>query len=206
MSRAYCYLCRRAKITCLCGRIDKQPNDIPVYVLQHPDETSNPKGSAIIAELGLKQYQCWVGEDFRLHEGLNELLSKNDSGVIVLYPADNAELLSDDRIKTSGENIKALLVLDGTWRKAKKIWELNPQLHKLPQYRLPQNHKTEYRIRKAPQEDYLSTLESIVAALRVIERSPGAYKPLLTLFTEMIDFQINKMGEQTYMNNYRQKK
>jgi len=61
MSRAFCYQCYRAKVACLCGRIEKQQNQIKTIVLQHPAEAKNAKASAIIAELGLEQYECWVG-------------------------------------------------------------------------------------------------------------------------------------------------
>lgn len=64
-----------------------------LVVLQHPDEASNKKATAIIAELGLQQYQRWVGEDFTEHVGLNQLLENKASKVAVLYPADQAERL-----------------------------------------------------------------------------------------------------------------
>jgi len=177
-----------------------------IYVLQHPEETGNPKGSAIIAELGLEQYQRWVGEDFKQHEGLNKLLNDKSGNLAVLYPAEGAVYLTEDWKKKQGQSVKALLVIDGTWRKAKKIWELNTQLHNLPLLCLQEGRKTRYRIRKAPQEGYLSTVECIVEGLRILENCHDGYQPLLDLFTEMIDFQIDKMGKQTYLKNYQKKK
>lgn len=186
----------------MCNRIEKQPNAIKITVLQHPDETSNPKGSAIIAELGLQQYQRWIGEDFKHHQGLNEMLAKEPDNIALLYPADNSSILSSDWCENQGKSINSLIVIDGTWRKARKIWEINPQLHGLPTIRLNNENKSEYRIRKAPRDGYLSTVECIVVSLRELEGRPQGYQPLLELFSEMIDFQIEKMGKRVYLENY----
>lgn len=177
-----------------------------IIVLQHPEETANPKGSAIIAELGLDLYQCWVGDDFQAHKGLMTLLDEKAGRVAILYPAEKSEVLEPQRLDHLAMDIKVLIVIDGTWRKARKIWEMNPQLHTLPCYKLAVEQKSDYRIRKAPQQSCLSTVESIVAALRLIEKRPQGYQRILDLFTEMIDFQIQKMGKGTYIKNYSNKK
>ncbi len=198
MSREVCYTCRRAKVACLCKRIEKQTNRISVTVLQHPDEVNNPKGSAIIAKLGLKEYQCWVGEDFTQHRGLSELLKTVADDVLLLYPAEQAEVLLAGR----AEQVKHLLIIDATWRKARRIWECNPQLKLLRCAKLAADRSSNYRIRKVPQAGYLSTIESVVEALRVLEGKADAYQPLLQLFDEMIDYQIQSMGSEVFERNY----
>ena len=203
MSRAFCYQCRRATVSCLCGRIEIQNNQVKVIVLQHPDETGNPKGSAIIAELGLKQYVCWKGEDFTQNEGLIELCRQHVDEVAILYPAENAQPLTKQWLGQSEVNIKYLIMIDATWRKAKKIWSINPLLQTLRCVSLNETHSSNYRIRKVPKPGYLSSLESIVEALRQIEGDTMGYQPMLDLFDEMIDFQIDKMGKDTYQQNYK---
>ena len=205
MSRAFCYQCHRAKVACLCGRIEKQPNQIKLIVLQHPDEASNKKATAIIAELGLQQYQRWVGEDFTEHGELKQLLENKQGKLAVLYPADNAEKLDVQIESTAATSIEVLIIIDGTWRKAHKIWQLNPQLHQLKVLTFNEVRSSDYRIRKEPEVGCLSTVESIVFALRILERNTQAYQGLLDLFIEMVDFQIGKMGERTYEQNYQNK-
>lgn len=174
-------------------------------MLQHPDEASNKKATAIIAELGLQQYQRWVGEDFTEHVGLNQLLENKASKVAVLYPADQAERLDAQSNLVAVSEIDVLIVIDGTWRKAHKIWQLNPQLHCLQAVTFNETLASDYRIRKEPEAGCLSTVESIVYALRILESSPQAYQGLLDLFAEMVDFQIDKMGGDTYQRNYQKK-
>ncbi len=202
MSRAVCYQCYRAKVACLCDRIEKQPNQIKVIVLQHPSESGNAKGTAIIAELGLQQYQRWTGEDFSQHLQLNRLLTEKTSQIAILFPADNAIELNNDVSSNALSDLKYLIVIDATWRKAKKIWQMHPLLQSVPAFCFNAEQLSNYRIRKVPQDGYLSTLESIVVALRLLENRPQAYQSLLKLFDEMIDFQIDKMGDDVYQQHY----
>ena len=176
-----------------------------IVVLQHPDEASNKKATAIIAELGLQQYQRWVGEDFTGHAGLNQLLENKEGQIGVLYPAEHAQKLDEQADMAVISNIECLIVIDGTWRKASKIWQLNPQLHRLQALTFNEALSSEYRIRKEPEAGCLSTVESIVFALRILESSPQNYQGLLDLFIEMVDFQIDKMGGDTYQRNYQKK-
>ena len=173
--------------------------------MQHPDEASNKKATAIIAELGLQQYQRWVGEDFTEHEGLNQLLQNKAGKIAILYPAEDAQKLNAQDNVQAISGIEVLIVIDGTWRKASKIWQLNPQLHHLQAITFNEALSSDYRIRKEPEIGCLSTVESIVFALRILENSPQAYQGLLDLFVEMVDFQIEKMGDDTYQRNYQKK-
>lgn len=189
-------------MACLCGRIEPQQNQTRVVVLQHPDESSHARGSAIIAELGLQQYTRWVGEDFTVHAPLQQLLQDHGDELVLVFPAENARPLQQVRTEKS---IKLLLFIDASWRKARKIWQINPQLHRLSCCYLEPAQPSAYRIRKEPKPGYLSTLESIVEALRTVEDAPAAYQPMLELFTEMIDFQIEQMGADTYKKHYHEK-
>ncbi len=171
-------------------------------MLQHPDEANNPKASAIIAELGLEHYQCWVGEDFSQHEGLQRLIAGSTERIALLYPVEGAIELNKARVVHQSE-VECLVVIDATWRKARKIWALNTELHLLKTYRLVTGKGSSYRIRKIPEEGYLSTVESVVEGLRMLEGGAERYQALLDLFREMIDFQIEKMGEQIWKENYR---
>ncbi|MCW8935174.1 MAG: DTW domain-containing protein [Gammaproteobacteria bacterium] len=205
MSRAFCYQCHRAKVACLCGRIEKQPNEIKIIILQHPDEVNNPKGTGIIAELGLQHHQKWVSEDFSKHEALINFITENRAETAILYPTEGANVISKEKTGLENLKLKNLIVIDATWRKAKKMWALQPLFHDMTCLRLTNEQISNYRIRKVPKDGHLSTIESVVVALRVLEGKQQAYQSLISLFTEMINFQINQMGEDTYKKNYENK-
>lgn len=71
-----------------------------------------------------------------------------------------------------------LIVIDGTWRKAKKIHLLNKWLKNIPSLTLTESKKTNYGIRKSNIEHGLSSIEAIAFALEDMEKINPA--PFLT--------------------------
>jgi DTW domain-containing protein YfiP len=95
-----------------------------------------------------------------------------------------------------------LILLDGTWKKAKKIFFSSTLLHSLPAFSLTPSKKSEYKIRSSQFEESLSTLEASTLALNILEPTLNC-ESLEYAFKKMIDFQIEKMGAETFEKNYR---
>lgn len=53
------------------------------------------------------------------------------------------------------------IIIDGTWRKARKILHSNPWLQRIPAYHFASPPPSRYCIRKVPGQDSLSTIEAI---------------------------------------------
>lgn len=174
-----------------------------VIVLQHPDESRINKGTAIIAKLSLNNYQCWQGEDFSSHKALNELIDTCADNIVIVYPCEES-IAIDDYIKCNSEahKITHVVFIDATWRKAKKIWALSTNLHALSSIKLDAANISNYRIRKVPEDGYLSTIEAITQCLSAFDGQDEKYQPLLDVFDSMIDYQIEQMGSDTYNKNY----
>jgi DTW domain-containing protein YfiP len=83
-----------------------------------------------------------------------------------------------------------LIVLDGTWRKSRKILYLNPLLQQLPRLSLRDTPPSHYLIRKAHRPDQLSTLEATCAALIKLEGNAERFQPLLTAFDGFVAQQL----------------
>ncbi len=90
-----------------------------------------------------------------------------------------------------------VILIDGTWRKAYKIWQLSSNLHTLPSIHLPEGLKGQYLIRKAPSENSLSTVEAGYHMLSILEPERD-FSPLLTAFEKMIQFQIDQMPKEVF--------
>lgn len=75
-----------------------------------------------------------------------------------------------------------LVVLDGTWRKSRKMLYLNPMLQQMPRLTLQDVSRSKYLIRKAHRPDQLSTLEAVCAALTHLEGEPKQFDALLRAF------------------------
>ena len=75
-----------------------------------------------------------------------------------------------------------LIVLDGTWRKSRKMLYLNPLLQALPRLSLRDLPPSHYLIRKAHRPDQRSTLEATCAALAQLEGDTGQFEALMQAF------------------------
>lgn len=192
MSRARCQRCARPLSHCLCHLIPRLSSRSRVLILQHPDEVGHALNTARLAALGLENCELRVGERFA------ELALDPAYRSYLLFPGETAQTLP---LRDDDPRPLQLLVPDGTWRKARKLLHLNPQLAALPRVCLPAGLQSRYRLRKAPGEGALATIEAIVAALE-LQEAPARFDALLRPFEALIEGQIAAMGEDTYRRNH----
>jgi DTW domain-containing protein YfiP len=202
MPRSFCYQCHRASAACICGLIPVVNNKTHITLLQHPTEATHSKGTAIIAQLYLKNITTFSAEDFSQHAPLDHLLQQYKKTSAIVYP-DNTAITLAEAINHQDVPVSNLIFIDATWRKAKKIWLSSPKLQQLPCIKLNTTIISNYRIRKAADPSHLSTIEALHYCLHHLEPSTANYDKLLDVFDKMIDFQIQQMGEETYQKNYR---
>jgi DTW domain-containing protein len=86
-----------------------------------------------------------------------------------------------------------LVVLDGTWRKSRKMLYLNPLLQQLRRLVLQGMPASRYRIRTAHKPDQLSTLEATCAALAQMEGNAVPYLPVLAAFDGFVAQQMGRV-------------
>lgn len=189
--RPQCNHCQRPLVACLCSLLPnaefrQQPWAIELLILQHPLEVNNAKGSAKLLQLALPSSRLLIGEQFEPTD-LNAHLYQGQRYPLLLYPeaAATAALAQPDQdILAQPERIR-LVLLDGTWRKSLKMLHLNAPLQRLPRWSIS-SATSNYRIRKAPRQGQLSTLEAACYALMQLEPNPDRYQPLLDSFDAFI--------------------
>jgi DTW domain-containing protein YfiP len=183
--RAVCYRCDKPAVTCLCARVPHVENRTSVTVLQHPRERVHPLGTVRIARLGLSRLSVEVAWNAGTREDTPPAWLP--SGAALLYPGPDARPLED---LLPHERPPHLVVIDGTWHTARTLFRDKAWLRRLPRYRLSPTAPSRYRIRREPARDYVSTLEAIVEALRVLEPDTEGLDGLLAAFDSMIDEQL----------------
>jgi DTW domain-containing protein len=203
--RAVCAACLRPQTACICRWVTPIDNAVEVVILQHPMEVANAKGSARLLHLCLARSKLIVGEQFA-GQDLDALIATAHAARPAVQPGSNTVLLYPDTPAARSLGIPAapafdrawldqpgklrLVVLDGTWRKSRKMLYLNPALHRLPRLPLRNTPASQYLIRKAQAPDQLSTLEATCYALMQLERNEGRYAPLLAAFDGFVAQQM----------------
>lgn len=183
--RAVCLACVRPQSACICRWVSPVDCATEVLILQHPLEVSHAKNSARLLHLSLANSQMLTGESF--DESTLRTAMQEPKYTVLLYPhtAQYPAPEPDTVALQSPSNLR-LIVLDGTWRKSRKMLHCSPLLQELPRLTLREVPASNYRIRKAHKPGQLSTLEATCAALIQLEGQPDRFAGLLDGFNGLV--------------------
>lgn len=178
-----CDRCRRPTSVCYCAALPRLETTTRVVILQHPRERDMPIGTARMASLCLP--------DATLHVGIRwsdsaPFLRDSARPPILLYPGAGAR----DILRDPPGGPVTLVVVDGTWSQAKTVVRDNPILQALPRYAFATPEPSQYRIRREPRAEYVSTIEALMHVLGVLERDPDRFRALLDPLHAMVDAQL----------------
>lgn len=212
MARQLCNQCHYPIVTCVCHAVYPSNNHIRVVVLQHPDEVLNKKNTIRLAMLSLTNIEVIVGQDpqdfmprfNQLEVSKTALLFPREDAINIArlpeFNRGNSQNPKPNKAEpklqqdTNCQQITTLIVIDGTWRKAKKIYALNPWLGQLTHIQLSDEFTNQYVIRATKVENSLSSLEAIAYSLEKLENlAPNNLLNLLNAFT--VEFTKNMPDE-----------
>lgn len=139
--RTRCATCERPQPACLCAWVAPVAHAVEVLILQHPLEVQHPKGSARLLHLSLPRSRLVTGEVFA--DAALLAAPFEAPGAVAGAPRHNL-LLYPDMPQDQALDVPAppalpaawlreparlrLIVLDGTWRKSRKMLYLSPPL------------------------------------------------------------------------------
>lgn len=165
VTRKFCYRCWKAGDLCLCSQIVQVRNTLEIGIVFHPREYKNPINTGRLAFLSLVKAWCATGVELDDIQEYQKNLARFKPGEIgLMYPSDDAQDLAE-----APADLKCLIVVDGTWNEAKKMIHRTPSMKSMPHFRFTPPSESNYRIRKEPAPHCVSTIESVVTALRAYD-------------------------------------
>jgi DTW domain-containing protein len=179
--RACCPRCQKPLPVCYCAHLHELPTLTRVVLLQHPREERTKVGTARMTHLSLPNSVLRVGLEFA-DDAVVQAELADGRPTYMLFPAPGAVDLRDLR----GGPAPRLIVLDGTWRQARRLLRLNPWLRQLPAVSFTPTHPSEYQIRRQPAAHCVSTIEAVAEALRLLEPEGLPVEHLLEPFRAMV--------------------
>ncbi len=179
--RRYCEQCRRPLSVCLCPYIHVLSSPVELIIWQDPTEARHPLSTAPLLHKSIAGSRLLVADCLQPQD---IFAAGKQNTTALLYPFTHKPALAEDaRIQ-----IQQLLVLDGTWRKVRRLLHLNPWLNDLPHIALTPQQPSGYAIRASQQRGGLSTIEAGVSALQWLDPSQD-YKPVLRVLNRMVEVQ-----------------
>ena len=181
--RTVCAQCLRPARACLCPCVQHVASRVQLLVLQHPLEVGHAKNTARLLHLCVPGSRLEVGEVFdaaELHTWLHAPWPHQAQDAVVrpllLYPSTPPDpqlpVVQPPELPPAWlqqPELLRLVVIDGTWRKSRKMLFLNPALQRLPRLPLRDVPQGRYAIRKAHAPGQLSSFEAAALALAQLQ-------------------------------------
>ncbi|WP_419172254.1 DTW domain-containing protein [Halobacteriovorax sp.] len=180
--RAHCDKCHRPLKSCLCAHVKPVEIQTPITILQSKDEAKHPFNTAKFGPLASDKIRIIKSDD--ITEEIIDDLTSTES--FLLFKNEHSRPISKSDLP-KGE----MIVLDGTWKKAKGVYFKWPKLSSIPCYHLEEDQRTIYSsIRKSCGEEHLSTLEAIGMTLKALgELNENSYEELISPLKKLIEQQ-----------------
>lgn len=186
--REHCFRCNRVQKFCLCPYIHSLPSKTKYIILMHPKEARKIKnGTGRLTHLSLENSELIVGVDFSNNKRVNELI-KNYSAFL-LYPSTTSIDITKNALPTQE---KVIFLLDATWACAKKMLRKSKNLQHLQRISFTHTTPSKFSIKEQPCEECLSTMESTLRVLELLEGSESYSFQELENFLEPF-FKMNEM-------------
>jgi DTW domain-containing protein len=174
MTPPRCSHCLLDTPKCLCAEVERVATRTRFVILRHAIETKRRSNSARIAALALPN--CEILEHGEEDSGRTEV--PTGPGTWLLYPGGAAP--------APGATLpERLIVLDGSWRQARRMLIRLPELHRLPRLSLAPPAQGSARLRTPPSPEGMATLEAIAHAVEFLEGAAAA-KPLHRLWEQFV--------------------
>jgi DTW domain-containing protein len=176
-----CERCRRPLPACVCDRTVALETARRVLILQHPQEQDALLGTAQLVTASLPKAKLVVGLSWKnLAHALDEEVDARRWALV--FPEREGS-----RAPADPGNLEGIVVLDGTWSKAKTLYWRNPWLGRLDRLSLDLKEPSIYgKLRREPRRGLVSTLESVGAALTLTGEPPEVEQNLKRLFRTLV--------------------
>ena len=166
--RVKCYECFRPKSSCMCEHFEHIQTRTKFVVLMHPKEFKKVKNNTgHFTHKSLTNSELFIGIDFSNHKRINEIIASHDS--YILFPSSNAVNLTQTKPQKSTKPL-AIFLIDSTWSCTKKMFTLSSNLNTLKHMSFTTTKTSAYEIKTQPDEAYLSTIESTLVVLELLDR------------------------------------
>jgi DTW domain-containing protein YfiP len=192
--RQVCPRCLRPAKHCLCPVIRPFETRTEFVILIHPKEMKRVRnGTGRLAHLCLSNSRLIMGESFTHNSEVNGLIQNPGSEAAILYPGETA--VPAERYRPPDGKKQVVFVMDGTWSGARKMMRLSENLHRLPRIKIDPENPSRFLIRRQPNPQCLSTIESIHALLKTwnktgLEHLSGRHNNLVEVLDELVRVQF----------------
>ena len=191
--REKCYKCYRPKSSCMCLHVESFETNTQFVILMHPKEFKKTKNNTgRFTHLSLKNSKLFIGDDFTNHKEINNIIATTNA--FVLYPSKDSLNLCTSPLHVEGKI--TIFIIDSTWSCSVSLLRKSTNIKALPYISFDSTKRSEYKIKEQPQEYCLSTIESTLCVLELLNKqgleniAQNSLDKFLNPFHEMVRYQL----------------
>lgn len=172
-----CNKCGLATINCICDKVAAIKSKAEIWIISTEREVYRPSNTARLLKLiNPDSTEIFIWERTKQPEKLVQKINDDRYEVFLLFPTEEDELRKR-RVdyKTTGK-IPAFIIIDGTWKEARKILSKSTYLKELPIISLEPNYKSTFDLRRGAGEGNLCTIEAAIEVLKLNEEIESSLK------------------------------
>lgn len=163
-----CNKCGLPIINCICNTVPKVKTKAKIWIVSLEREIRRPSNTARLLKLvNPESTELVLWERTNIPEKLIETINGGVYDIYLLFPEENDDLSERKFEFRNSEGTPAFVILDGTWKEARKILRKSDYLKSLPRISLSPVNKSEYTLRRGATEGELCTIEAAIEVFKL---------------------------------------
>lgn len=162
-----CQQCMLVRHYCICAHRTAHKTHAAFMLLMYDDEVLKPSNTGRLIADCIADTYAFIWSRTEPDPEMLALLSHPDYQPFVVFPSQYTtpeRVVSAPTVSVSGKR-PLLIIIDGTWREAKKIFRKSPWLDRFPVLSIQPQALSRYQVRDAHGENQLATAEVAAEAL-----------------------------------------
>ena len=165
----YCTKCGMLQENCLCEHIKKIDSQVEFWLLTTEKEQFRPSNTGRLLEMVMPNAtRSFVWH--RLFEplALMALIESDVYDLYLLFPTDESPTYVTQIPEMSLAKKRAYILIDTTWKEARRILRLSPYLIGLQKVSFSEDVQSDYNFRRGAEKGQLCTYEASIEVLKSI--------------------------------------
>ena len=163
-----CNECGLPIINCICNKSEKVSSKAKFWILSSEREFYRPSNTARLLKLiNREATEVFLWERTKSPKPLIESINSDKYTTFVLFPTENEELKKREVEFEPTDKIPAFIIIDGTWKEARKIFRKSEFLKDLPIVSIQSNKASNYDLRRGGAKGNLCTIEAAIEILKM---------------------------------------
>lgn len=162
-----CNQCGLPTLTCICNIISPIITKAKFWIITSRSEFYRPSSTGRLLKLiSPTSTEIFLWERTNPSPKLMENIESFKGRTYLVFPAECEDLI-DKTVDKATEGDVAFILIDGTWKEAKKILRKSSYLSDLPRVSIKPEYETKFSLRRGSVVGTLCTIEAAMETLRI---------------------------------------